>query len=521
MSSSVGINSFLTDAVRRFPDRTAVVEAEGGSVTYRELAVIVDRAAAWLRSIGVERGDRVGVYLPKSIDALGAILGVLHLGAAYVPIDPLAPASRGAYILSNCQVKAAFVERTFAEGLRLHLENENADFSMLVIDRETRGLGLIHAVDDMSVVVEAASQSACKVEAYDLAYVLYTSGSTGLPKGVMLTHGNARCFVDWCSETFCPSEDDRFSSHAPFHFDLSILDLYVPLKHGATVVLFGEQIGKEPARLAQAISQQKISIWYSAPSILAMLASQGRLDQYDFTDLRTVLFAGEVFPIKHLRAIKSHWPKPRYFNLFGPTETNVCTWHEIPRDVPEDRTEPYPIGRVCSHYRSRIIGPDGIDVEEDVEGELCVAGPGVMVGYWNLSELNSRVFLTDERGVAWYRTGDVVQRDEMGDLRFLGRRDRMIKKRGYRVELGEIEAALYRHPSIKQAAAVAVSSDDGVRIVAFLCTKDVGKMSIIALKQFCSEQIPLYMIPDTFQFLESLPMTSTDKVNYQALKEIC
>jgi acyl-CoA synthetase (AMP-forming)/AMP-acid ligase II len=235
-----------------------------------------------------------------------------------------------------------------------------------------------------------------------------------------------------------------------------------------------------------------------------------------------VLFAGEVFPVKHLRALKALWPGPRYFNLYGPTETNVCTWYEIPRDIPPDRTDAYPIGRVCAHYRDRVVDPEGRIVPDGSEGELCIAGPGVMQGYWNLPAQNGRVFLDDSNGTRWYRTGDVVQREPDGNYRFLGRRDRMIKKRGYRVELGEIEAALYRHPAVKEAAVVAVvdPSDDGTRVRAFLSTKGGERLSIIALKQFCADQLPLYMVPDTFAFLPALPKTSTDKVDYQRLKEM-
>ena len=193
----------------------------------------------------------------------------------------------------------------------------------------------------------------------DLAYILYTSGSTGKPKGVMLSHENGVSYVDWCTEVFEPDANDRFSSHAPFHFDLSILDIHVPLKHGATLVLIGEDIGKDPERLAALIAEQRISIWYSAPSILGLLAQFGKLDRHDYSALRLVLFAGEVFAVKHLRALTVQLPKPRYFNLYGPTETNVCTYYEVMLPVPEDRVVPYPIGKTCSHLRCKVVDTDG------------------------------------------------------------------------------------------------------------------------------------------------------------------
>jgi acyl-coenzyme A synthetase/AMP-(fatty) acid ligase len=339
----------------------------------------------------------------------------------------------------------------------------------------------------------------------------------------MLTHRNALSFIDWCSEVFEPSETDRFSSHAPFHFDLSILDLYVSLKHGATLVLIEEETGKDPIRLASLISEKRISVWYSTPSILSFLAQYGKLERYEFSDLRLVLFAGEVFPVKHLRMLKDMLPKPRYFNLYGPTETNVCTYYEIPATFPVDRTKPFPIGKACSHYDHliKIVDEQGQEVGMGQMGELIAAGPGVMQGYWNLPERTASAFLVDSSGQRWYKTGDVVVLDEDGNYIYLSRRDRMVKKRGYRVELGEIEAGLYNHPDIKEAAVIALSNDEnGVQIKAYLSFKSGQGPSRIALKRFCTENLPNYMVPDFFTFLESLPKTSTDKIDYQKLKTI-
>ena len=355
----------------------------------------------------------------------------------------------------------------------------------------------------------------------DLAYILYTSGSTGKPKGVMLSHRNGTSFVDWCSEALDPQASDRFSSHAPFHFDLSILDIYVPIKHGATLVLISEEIGKDPARLAAYAADKRISVWYSTPSILSLLAQYGDLANRDYSAMRIIHFAGEVFPVKHLRALQALLPGRRYFNLYGPTETNVCTFYEVPSQTPEERTEPFPIGKVCSHLRGKVVDENQQEVGRGEEGELCIDGPGVMQGYWNLPEQSAKAFLDDTSDGRWYKTGDLVVEDESGDYIYRGRRDRMIKKRGYRVELGEIESCLYRHPAIKEAAAIAISDEEnGVRVKAYLSTHDGSRPSMIALKQFCSERLPPYMVPDLFGFQPSLPKTSTDKIDYQRLKEL-
>jgi acyl-coenzyme A synthetase/AMP-(fatty) acid ligase len=320
---------------------------------------------------------------------------------------------------------------------------------------------------------------------------------------------------------FKPHENDRYSSHAPFHFDLSILDIYVPLKHGATLVLIPEDIGKEPHRLAPMIAERRISVWYSAPSILSLLAQYGNLDRYDYSALRLVLFAGEVFPVKHLRALQSLLPPVRYFNLYGPTETNVCTFYEVPMPIPEERVVPFPIGQTCSHLKAKVVDGQGQEVRVGEEGELCVSGRGVMGGYWGLPEQSARAFLEDDAGQHWYKTGDIVVESPDGNYIYLGRRDRMVKRRGYRVELGEIEAGLYRHPVIKEAAVIALPDEEaGVKIKAFVSCREAKHPSLIALKQFCAENLPLYMIPDLFSWHDALPKTSTDKIDYQRLKEM-
>ena len=527
------LHGLLERSAVRFPDRIALVEPGGSEITYRELIALAGRVRDRLRHLGVEPGDRVGVHMRKSIDAVASIFGVLSAGAAYVPVDADAPAARCAYILHDCTVRAVLTEARLEAPLRAELERLGRVPQVLATGHadEPSGRDLSHggaAHGDtlplrMLLDGEEARDPAPAVPSVhpapdDLAYILYTSGSTGRPKGVMLTHRCATSYVDWCTTVFAPTEDDVFSSHAPFHFDLSILDIYVPLKHGARLVLIGESLGKDPLKLAQVIADERITVWYSVPSILNFLAQYGKLDRQDYGALRLVLFAGEVFPVTQLRALKTLWPHPRYFNLYGPTETNVCTFYELPTGIPVDRTEPFPIGHCCAHLRCRVVDPAGADVPRGEEGELVVSGPGVMIGYWNLPEQNARAFLRDARQTAWYRTGDLVVEDAQDGYVFHGRRDRMVKRRGYRIELGEIEAGLATHAAVREVAVVALPDDQaGVRIKAFLSVHEGQKLSVIQLKQFSVERLPRYMVPDFFGFVDALPRTSTDKIDYQAL----
>lgn len=517
----MALHDLLTSSGAR-GSRVAVVEGSGtGAIDYTTLDRLSSQLRNRLAALGIRRGDRVGIYLRKSVDGFASIFGILKAGAAYVPVDPTAPVTRNAYIHNNCAVAAAIVERKFEAQYRDELAKLGPVPPLIVVDEVGAGTGLDRALVRLDDEMPALPQRPVRSAPDDLAYILYTSGSTGKPKGVMLSHRNAESFIGWCSETFEPVETDVFSSHAPFHFDLSILDIYVPIKHGAACVLIPEDVGKDPLGLSRLISTHRITSWYSAPSILSLLAQFGRIAEHDYSSLRTVLFAGEVFPLVRLRSLKSQVPHPRYFNLYGPTETNVCTFYEVPREIPADRVDPFPIGKTCSNLAGVVVDADGEPVTPGEEGELCIAGPNVMQGYWNLPTQTANGFLERHDGERWYKTGDIVVEEASGDYRYVGRRDRMVKKRGYRVELGEIEACLYRHASISEAAVVAVTdTEGGVVVKAHLSVRDEKRPSMIELKTFCSRNLPLYMVPDAFAFHDVLPKTSTDKIDYVSLKTL-
>ncbi|MFT6438099.1 MAG: non-ribosomal peptide synthetase component F, partial [Candidatus Azotimanducaceae bacterium] len=302
--ASKSLSSYLVESTKSYPDRIAVVSSDGDEYSYNDLNKLAINVSQFLASNSVNPGDRVGILLQKSTASLAAMFGTLYARAAYVPVDCKSPVSRAAYIFDDCEVKVIFVEKDLSNSLSDQLVALGRDDVVLVEIESTDSTGsLLSEIRESPSAVGEEYPIVPSAKADDLAYILYTSGSTGLPKGVPLTHRNACAFVDWCNSLLKPTAEDRFSSHAPFHFDLSILDVYTCIRSGSALILIGEHLSKEPAKLARYIETQRITIWYSAPSILTMMNQTTELGSLNYSSLRLILFAGEDFPVKHLRKL--------------------------------------------------------------------------------------------------------------------------------------------------------------------------------------------------------------------------
>jgi len=516
VTTSAVLHGGLMEAARRTPNAAAVIETDGTVTTFDALATITRRAASAFGALGVLPGDRIAIHLPKSVDAVAAICGTLLAGGMYVPVDPRSPLARAAYIIADSSARLVVTTQASAGELQAELLRLGAPTQVLALPQVGHGLGLETVVDTLVDQQPAPVGEANRLSAP--ACILYTSGSTGRPKGVVLSHGAVLSFVNWALQFFRPDADDRFASHAPFHFDLSLFDLFVAQHAAAPVVLFDEDVSRNPRELARLIAQRGITIWYSTPSVLSLLLQHGSVERHDHRSLRLVLFAGEVFPVSRLRQLMTAWSWARFFNLYGPTETNVCTWHEVPSELPSSAGESLPIGQACSHAQVVVWGRHGPAPTGDV-GELLVRGSGVMSCYWNLPDASAAAFLTDHEGIRWYRTGDRVHADVDGTLWYHGRSDRMVKRRGYRIELAEIERVLCDHPMLGAVAVIARSDERAdITIDAFLTLSSSARPSIIELRQYLVSQLPSWMLPDRFEILESLPMTSTGKIDLQVLR---
>lgn len=493
------LDQIVMRSAARTPGALAV-QGPDETFTYGQLDALSNRVARALQHLGVQRGDRVGLWTEKSARAVAAMQGVARLGAAYVPLDPLNPATRTRLILDDCRIDVVVTSASRAAELR----NGGLDrLRFLLVDDTGPAPGWAslegfspeplpgHGLDDRA-----------------LAYILYTSGSTGTPKGVCISQRNALAFIEWSHALLGTTPEDRFSNHAPFFFDLSVLDLYAAFLGGASVTLIPEALAFAPKKLVELVLRERFTVWYSVPSALTLMMLEGGLLTHGELPFRAVLFAGEPFPVRHLRPLREHLSAARFFNLYGPTETNVCTAYEVGA-ISLERTTPVPIGQASCGNRVWLAPSADGDAGADV-GELMVEGPTVMLGYWGQPPQAERP----------YATGDLCRQLPEGGFEYLGRRDNMLKVRGRRIEPGEIEAALLSHPGVRDVGVVASDSGLEARLVAFVVAHEGPRPTLLQLKKHCAERLPRYMIIDELRVLPELPRTQNGKLDRRALRDL-
>lgn len=503
---SESLFSLLQSAARRHPHRIAV-DFAGRSMTYSELLDRAERVAGFLQHHSVGPGTHVAFCFRKSMEAMIAVFGVIRTGAAYVPLDPAWPATRVAGICDDASISVWLGTNPppdGVDGMRVVLTTD-AD-SGRGGSTTTRFEHALNAVP-MSGDPRLPHEDTCSL--------LYTSGTTGRPKGVRITGRSLLHFSKWACETFSLAPEDRVANHAPFHFDLSTLDIYGAIRAAATLCPVPDRIRGFPGELARFIDNQRISVWYSVPSVLSQL-TRVWAGATSPASLRVVLFAGEVMPKSALVDLARLLPQADLANLYGPTETNVCTWHPVGQDDLAN-PDPLPIGLPIEDTRVWIHSANGADPEPDT-GELWVAGPTVAAGYHGHAARSDRFIPAPDGAGQAYLTGDRVRRRDDGVLLFEGRLDRQFKSRGYRIEPGEIEAVIAKHPAVREVAVVPIADPQfGQRLMACLASHTNVPPASGEIAEFCRARLPIYMIPDAWVIQDALPRTERGKIDLQAI----
>ena len=495
------VTYWLDRTAGRLPDKTAFAD-EKKEVTFRELRTQAMALATQMLQKTLFKKPVV-IYLEKGVDVLVSFMGAAYSCNFYSPIDIEMPASRVNKIL---EVLNPALVITTAE-LKTVFEQYDYEGEYLIFEEAIDG-----DIDEQ--MIDAVRAKGIDT---DLLYVLFTSGSTGVPKGVTINHRSVIDYIDWVTETFDITEEDSFGNQAPFYFDNSILDIYSTVKSGATTYIIPKNLFAQPVPLLGYLKEKRINTIFWVPSALIVVAKLKAFRNVDLSDtLQRVLFCGEVMPNKQLNTWRKFLPDVLYANLYGPTEiTDACTYYIVDREFADD--EPLPIGIPMANTDIILLNDKNEPVSGGEVGELCVRGTSLSMGYYNNPEKTKEAFVQNPLNPyvpeTIYRTGDLVKYNEYGELVYLSRKDFQIKHMGHRIELGEIETAV---SSLEEIALCCCLYDEKRQKIVLFIEVELDKAYI---NEQISKLVPEYMLPNKVIALEKMPINANGKIDRVKLKE--
>lgn len=509
------ISQTLSQSAQRVPEKTAF-KSGNESITYSEADQKTNQIAHFLLTNGLKKGDRVGVFLDRNVKSALAVHGILKAGGVFVPIDIDAPTERIQFIIDDCNIKHIVSEQSLENKLKVVLDSTPKQLVILGIH--------LPLTSHVFFIWENLNNFQThlpdvKILSSDLAYIVYTSGTTGLPKGIMHTHYSGLSYAKLSKALYDITDADVVANHSPLHFDMSTLGYLTAPLAGATCIILGKQYSIFPASLSQLIENEKITIWYSVPLVLQQLLERGDLQNRDLSSLRWILFGGEPFPIDQLNHFLEHCPNAFFSNVYGPAEVNQCTFYN--KKGKEKKYESAPLGVVWNDTDYLILDENSVKVKPGEIGELHVHSSTMMAGYWNNQQLTKESILNVESNSGYkkkfYKTGDLVKEDVDGMLYFIGRKDRQVKTRGHRVELNEIEETFLRYDETKMVACYSYKLNGINEIFATVVLQSGALLE--ELKQKIQKSLPKYSIPKLIIETQELPRTSAGKVDYKKLTQ--
>jgi amino acid adenylation domain-containing protein len=507
----------IENAAKKFPDKEAF-RFGNDTLSFAELGIKMNQLAQHLIASGVKKGDRVGVYMNRCLETVIAIYGIMKAGAAYVPLDAMAPHDRTVFLLVDCDIEILVTTSLQTQRVRKIVEKTSPLKQIVGLSEE---IGLKTVSWDTIFTRSVSNAISEEITEGDLAYIMYTSGSTGTPKGIMHSHRSGLAYATLSSDLYDIQPEDKVANHAPLHFDISTFGYFSAPLRGATTVIVSDAHTKLPVSLGELIQREQLTIWYSVPLALIQLYLSGALDKYPIHTLRWVIYGGENFTVKYLRELMLLWPKARFSNSYGPAEVNQCTFYHL-KELPESNSY-VPIGEVWGDNEYKILDEGNDEVPNGEAGELVVKSSTMMQGYWNNEKLTKKSLFTEisetNQEKHYYRTGDLVRKNEDGNLVFLGRNDRQIKLRGYRIELDEIEAVIKLHHEVKEAAVCVLELENTMKIAAaVLPVKNTKVLDAATMRAFIKKHMPIYAVPETIEVFAEFPKTSSEKTDLNAIK---